>query len=172
MKTITLLAAAAAAMTFAGEGFAGPRGAADIQHGFLPGRIARQLDLAPEQEEAIQDIMSSAKPRFHALREKARTTRLALMGANPDDPGYATVIAEASQASASHAAALVNLAAEVKAQVYAVLTAEQKQRATEMMAEMHERRARFMESGPRQHRRWRRAPLDREDGDDNGVDAG
>jgi len=171
MKTITLLVAAAAAMTFAGQGFAGPRGAADMQHGFLPGRIARQLDLAPEQEQAIQDIMSTAKPRFQALRENARTTRLALMEANPDDPGYATVVAEASQASASHAAALVNLAAEVKAEVYAVLTVEQKQRATEMMAEMQERRARFMEDGPRQHRRWRRGPLDREV-DDNGVDAG
>lgn len=171
MKTITLLVAAAATILLAGQGFAHPRGAAGMQHGFLPGRIARQLDLAPEQEQAIQDIMHSAKPRFQALRENARTTRLALVGANPDDPGYATAVAEASQASASHAAELVNLAAEVKAQVYAVLTAEQKQRATEMMAEMQERRARFMDSGPRQHRRWRRGPSDGEGGD-NGVDAG
>jgi len=163
MKKVSLILAALGGSVLAASVFAGPRGEPGMRDGFFLERISHQLELAPEQEQAIDEIISGAKPRFQALRDSARATREQMMGANPDDPSYSTDVATASQASASHAAELVNLAADVKAQVYGVLDADQKRRATELMAKLQERRAKFMEDGPRRHRRWGRRPTASQD---------
>jgi hypothetical protein len=172
MKRISVVFVALGATVLTGLVFAGPRGEGGMRDGFFLERMSSQLELAPEQEQTIEEIISGAKPRFQALRDKARNTREQMMGANPDEPTYATDVAQASQASATHAAELVNLAAEVKAQVYGVLDADQKQRATELMSKMQERRAKFMESGPRRHRRGGRRPSASQDCQSGDVEAG
>ena len=173
MKRMRVGLIAVGATIFVGSAFAAPPRDGGMGPGFPPlGRLVHALELAPEQEQAIEEIVSAAKPRFQALRQNARATRQQLMEANPDDSTYSTDVAAASQASANHAAELVNLSAELKAQVYVLLTAEQKQRATELMQRMQERRSQFMERGPRQHRRWSRRPSDSKDCASGDVDAG
>jgi len=149
MKRTGQLVVAVGVAVAAGLAYAAP-GHDRGTDGFPPlQRMTRALELSPEQEQTIRAVMTEAKPRFQALRSSARETRQTLMAANPDDPNYATDVAAASQASAGNAAELVTLAAEVKVQIYAMLSDDQKAKASELMANMGERRGRFKRRGRR-----------------------
>lgn len=97
------------------------------------------LDLSSEQRDVIEDIEASYRPQFEALRDSGRDSRRALLETTPDDPDYATVVAEASQAAGQNASQLVLLAAELRRELYAVLTPEQREKALQLRAEMRER---------------------------------
>jgi Spy/CpxP family protein refolding chaperone len=147
MKRTSQLVVAVGVVVVAGLAYAAP-GHDRGMGGFPPlQRMARALELSPEQEQTIRGVMAEAKPRFQALRKNARETRKTLMAANPDDPNYAADVAAASHVSSGNAAELVTLAAGVKVQVYALLTDEQKAKASELMANMGERGGRFKRRG-------------------------
>ena len=152
MRRTSLLISFVGLAMLSGLAHAGPRGEAGV-HGFPPLlRMVRALELTPEQEQTVRQIMADAQPRFKALREGARETRQALMTTTPDDPNFAATVAEASQASAANATELVTLMSDVRVQVYALLTDEQKAKAGELMASVAERGRRFQRRGWRGRR--------------------
>ncbi len=97
------------------------------------------LDLTPEQRAAAEGIMDSYQPRLKALRDAARDSRRTLMETSPDDAAYATVVAQASQAAANNASQLVLLGAELRRELHALLTPEQRDKALKLRAAARER---------------------------------
>ena len=117
------------------------------------------LDLTPEQRDAVEAIQATYGPQLQALRDSGRDTRRALAETTPDDPDYATVVAEASQAAAEHASQLVLLTAEMRRELHGVLTPQQREKALELRSTMREQRAQRFE----ERRERRRAGRQSED---------
>jgi Spy/CpxP family protein refolding chaperone len=102
----------------------GPR--AHGPHGFGPGRIFSKLGLTADQQASIKSIMTAAKPQMQSMHEKMQANHLKLMQTKPDDPNYGNVVAEVAQADATLASQRTTQGAELRTQMYAVLTAAQK----------------------------------------------
>ena len=111
-----------------------PPGAHGHPHGAGPQmdlrHILRQLNLTPEQKTQVDSILSSAKPQMQAHHATSVANREKLMVLSPSDPAYPAAVA-AVQADASSG---VKLAADLKTQVYAVLTPEQQAKIPEIQA--------------------------------------
>lgn len=112
-------------------------------------RVIKQLDLSPEQKDAVKAVMQQYRPRMQELRQSRNAQRQTLMALTPDDPGYAGAVAQAGEQASTDAREMVNLMGEVQAAVYALLTDEQKVKAAELRAEFaarqEERRERMRE---------------------------
>jgi Spy/CpxP family protein refolding chaperone len=128
----TLLAAGAALTAAAGSGVAAaaddaaaappPPGANGWHHGGGPWHLLGQLG---------KDIMAAAHPQMQSLHEQMRANTLKLQQTKPTDPNYTSIASQVSQTHGSLAAQAVTQHAEVRAQVFKVLTsAQQEQLAT------------------------------------------
>lgn len=102
-------------------------------------RALRELDLSPEQKETIRGIFEQARPQFQSVHEAMRANAEKLMEANPDDANYSTIVNEVSQAAGDIATGLVQQMSQVRAQIHAVLTPEQKAKLPAIQAEMKAR---------------------------------
>ena len=100
----------------------GPRG----HHGFGMGHLYSKLGLTTEQQTSIKSIITAAKPQLKALHEQMRANHLKLTQTQPDDPNYASVVAEVAAANASLASQRTSQGATIRSQIYAVLTPTQK----------------------------------------------
>ncbi len=125
---------------FGGRGHFGHFGGLGM--GFDSGRMHRMLahlDLSPEQEQQVKAIMKENHPRFESLGETMRSNHARLFNISPDDSAYSTVVTEVSQASADMAREMVLLSSDVRTAVFSILTGEQKAKAKEMKARMHDK---------------------------------
>jgi Spy/CpxP family protein refolding chaperone len=95
-------------------------------HGWGPGHMYGKLGLTAEQQASIKAIFTAAKPQMQSLHQQMRANHLKLQGVTPDDPNYASVVAEVAAANASLASQATSQRAELRAQAYAVLTPAQK----------------------------------------------
>jgi len=95
-------------------------------HGHGPWGIYGKLNLTSEQQASIKAIFTAAKPQMQSLHAQAKANHLKMMQTTPDDPNYATIVAEVAQANATLASQRTTQESEIKAQIYAVLTATQK----------------------------------------------
>ena len=129
------------------HGFGGPMGGLDGPRAEL---MFDALDLTPEQRDAVDGILERYRPQLKVLHDNGRESRRLLLATRPDDPNYATVVAEASQVAGQNAAQLVTLTAELRREMHALLTPEQREKAAEMRARMQER---FQERLERRHGR-------------------
>ena len=95
--------------------------------------LARMEDLrlTPEQRKAIQAIADHYRALGTAAAQRASGIREQLLGASPDDPGYADATDKASEAASLLAADAVRLLSELRAEVHSVLSEEQRQRLKE-----------------------------------------
>lgn len=120
---IASLAARAFAGTSADGSAAPPAGAHHGGHdaGVGLNHMLKQLNLSPEQQTQVESIMAGAKPQLQAQHASARANREKLASSSPNDPGYPAAVA----AVQNDAAAGIKLMADLKTQVYAVLTPEQ-----------------------------------------------
>ncbi len=148
---IAILAASTlsmAAATYAG-GY-GHHGKHGDSHGGMRGLMfERALDLSAEQKTAVDDIYSEAKEQRKASSTERREVRQAMMDLNPADADYQTRVATIAQQQAAQVEQKILAHAAVQAQIYEVLTPEQrvelqelKQEARERMAERGHRRGR------------------------------
>jgi Spy/CpxP family protein refolding chaperone len=93
-------------------------------------RATRQLNLTADQQTTIKGILSSARAQHQAA---AGTAGLDLMTlANPGDPNYAAALQNAKTAAASRLEEQVQL----QGQIYNVLTADQKAKLPQVLADM------------------------------------
>jgi periplasmic protein CpxP/Spy len=95
-------------------------------HGGGPGRMYSKLGLTAEQQSQIKAIFTAAKPQMKSLHQQAQANHLKLIQTKPDDPNYGTVSTEVAQADATLASQRSTQRAELRAQVYAVLTPTQR----------------------------------------------
>jgi len=96
------------------------------RHGGGGERLFSKLGLTAEQQASVKAIWTAAKPQMQTLHESMRANHLKLMTTKPDDPNYANVVAEVAQSNAMLASQRTSQGAELKAQMYAVLTPMQK----------------------------------------------
>ena len=93
-------------------------------------RATRQLNLTADQEASIKSILSNARAQRQADAGTASIDMMTL--ANPGDPNYATALQSAKAA----AAARLQNEVQVQSQIYNVLTADQKAKLPQVLADM------------------------------------
>ncbi len=95
-------------------------------HGWGPERLYSQLNLTAEQQASIKAIMTAAKPQMQSMHAQMKANHLKMLQTTPDDPNYASVVAEVAQTNATLASQRTTHMSEIKAQIYALLTPAQK----------------------------------------------
>jgi protein CpxP len=118
-----------------------PAGTQGWHHHRGPWRLLGKLNLSAAQQQQIKDIMTAAHPQMQSLREQMHANSLKLQQTQPTDPNYSSIASQVSQTHGSLAAQAMTQRAEVRAQVFKVLTpAQQTQLATleaQMQAHKH-----------------------------------
>jgi len=117
---------------------AGPHGWGHGHGGDGPGHLYSKLGLSAEQQASIKSIMTAAKPQMKSMHDQMRANHLKLMQTKPDDPNYGNVVAEVAQSNAALASQRTTRAAELRSQMYAVLTPAQKTQLTALEAQWAE----------------------------------
>jgi len=108
-------------------------------------RATRQLNLTSEQQTTIKGILSSARAQHQANAGGAGVDFVTL--GNPGDPNYAAAVQNARTAAANRLQSEV----ELQGQIYNVLTADQKAKLPQVLADMkskaEQRRAAWSQRG-------------------------
>jgi len=111
-------------------------------HGF--GHLLAKLNLSAEQQASVRSIMANAGPQMKSIRQEMRANSLKLRQTQPNDPNYANVVAQVTQANGALHSQMITQREAVRAQVFKVLTpAQQTQLAAlqeQMQARMQSRR--------------------------------
>src|SRR5579863_5904205 len=108
-----------------------PPGAHEWHHHGGPWHLLGKLGLNAAQKQQIKEIMTAAHPQMQSLHEQMHANMLKLRETKPTDPNYASIVSQASQTHGSLSAQMLTQHAEVRAQVFKVLTpAQQTQLAT------------------------------------------
>jgi Spy/CpxP family protein refolding chaperone len=118
--------------------------------GFMLGmtlRATRQLNLTPDQQASIEQILTNARNQSKATRAAGPAVDMTVLG-NPGDPNYATALQSAKTLASTH----IQNESEIQAQVYNVLTAEQKAQLPTVLASLKaqaaQRRATWEQNHP------------------------
>jgi Spy/CpxP family protein refolding chaperone len=128
LTAATGVPAASAADAAAG---APPPGNPGWHHHGGPWHLLSKLDLNASQKQQIKSIMTAAHPQMESLHEQMHANMLKLQQTKPTDPNYTSIVSQASQTHGSLSAQMLTQHAEVRAQVFKVLTpAQQTQLAT------------------------------------------
>jgi Spy/CpxP family protein refolding chaperone len=90
----------------------------------------KQLNLTADQQASIKTILSSARAQHQAAAGTAGVDLMTL--ANPGDPNYAAALQNAK----TQAATRLQNEVEVQSQIYNVLTADQKAKLPQVLADM------------------------------------
>jgi Spy/CpxP family protein refolding chaperone len=93
-------------------------------------RATHQLNLTDEQQTTIEGILSSARAQHGTAAGAGSVDMMTL--ANPGDPNYATALQNAKTAAATRLQKQV----ELQSQIYNVLTADQKAKLPQVLADM------------------------------------
>jgi protein CpxP len=113
-----------------------PPGAPGRHHHGGPWHLLGKLDLNAAQKQQIKEIMTAAHPQMQSLHEQIQANSLKLRQTQPTDPNYASITSQASQTHGSLAAQMMTQRADVRAQVFKVLTPAQQAQLTALEAEM------------------------------------
>ncbi len=97
------------------------------------------LNITAEQKAAIQQIVQSYRDRGLALVQAAARVRAQWMDVTPDDPGFTLATDEAADAAAGVAANGVRLTSSMRAEIHAILTAEQRQQLSDEIGAQRQR---------------------------------
>jgi periplasmic protein CpxP/Spy len=105
-------------------------------HHHGPGHLFAKLGLSATQQESIKAIMTAAHPQMQSLHQQMHANSLKLRQTQPNDPNYANVVAQVSQTEGSLATQAVTQRAEIRAQVFKVLTPAQQTQLASLEAQM------------------------------------
>ena len=112
----------------------GPHG---WHHGM--GHLYSKLNLTPEQKAEIKTIMTGAGPQLKSIHQQMRANSLKLRQTQPNDPNYANVVTEVSQANASLHSQMITMHEDVRSQVFKILTPAQQTQLAALQAQMQSR---------------------------------
>ena len=151
--SVALASPALAAPPACTDGEMQPRfGAGPLGNPRFAERIADRLDLAPEQRDTLQGIVSTHRDAMKTLAAQHQDALCSFADAAPTDPDYAVSTATASQAASALAAGGIELVAQLRSDFQAVLTEEQLAEWQVVRAEMFERMERRRNKGDRRNR--------------------
>jgi protein CpxP len=117
-----------------------PPGAHGWHHHRGPWHLLGKLDLSAAQKEQIKGIMTAARPQMQSLHEQMKANMLKLQQTKPTDPNYTSIASQVSQTHGSLSAQAMTQRAEVRAQVFKVLTPEQQTQLATLEAQMQARK--------------------------------
>jgi Spy/CpxP family protein refolding chaperone len=117
----------------------GPHGWHGHHHG--PWRMLSQLGLSDAQKASIKTIMTNAHPQMQSLHEQMHANSLKLRQTAPTDANYSSIAAQVSQTHGSLSAQIMAQQADVRAQIFKVLTPAQQTQLTALEAQMEARHA-------------------------------
>lgn len=147
MRKYTLLGSAlAAALTIGTVAVAAPsapgghHGWHGQHHGSTIMHMANKLDLSDAQRASIKQIMSTNRAQNKGSRQALRQQRDAFVAMTPDASGYQAAATSLAQAEAQATQDRVQQMANVRAQVYAVLTPAQQTQLATIKADAQARR--------------------------------
>lgn len=101
-----------------------------------PGHLLGKLGLNDAQKLEIKGIMTAARPQMQSLHEQIRANALKLQQTSPTDPNYSSIASQVSQTHGSLTAQGMTQRAEVRAQIFKVLTPAQQTQLTALEAQM------------------------------------
>jgi periplasmic protein CpxP/Spy len=101
-----------------------------------PWHLLGKLNLSASQKQQIKDIMTTAHPQMQSLHEQMRANMQKLQQTAPTDPNYSSIASQVGQTHGSLAAQALTQRAELRAQVFKVLTPAQQSQLTALEAEM------------------------------------
>jgi len=128
--SISLATAADEPATTAPPG--GPQG----WHHHGPGHLYSKLNLTPEQQASIKTIMTNAGPQMKSIHSEMHANSLKLVQTQPNDPGYATVVAQVTEANGSLHSQMITQREAVRAQIFKILTPAQQTQLAALQAQM------------------------------------
>lgn len=138
------LALTSVAMAAGPDGHQGGREQGRSGHGHQRGHgrdmAFSKLDLTDAQRASIKQIRSSNRAQHKGQRIALRQQREAFRSMTPDQVGYQAAAARLAQAEGNATQARVQQRANVRAQIYAVLTPAQKAKLATMRSERQARR--------------------------------
>ena len=154
LLTATLVTAGAVVTAAAGTSIASAADAAtttqpsptqgphERHHHGGPGRLFSKLGLNAAQKQQIKEIMTATRPQRQSLHEQMHANAAKLRQTPPTDPNYASIVSQVSQTQGSLAGQMVTQRADVRAQVFKVLTPAQQTQlaALEMAKHSHRHR--------------------------------
>jgi Spy/CpxP family protein refolding chaperone len=111
---------------------AGPHG----WHHHGPGHLYSKLNLSTEQQASIKTIMSNAGPQMKSIHEEMRANSLKLGQTQPNDPNYANVVAQVTEANGSLHSQMITQREAVRAQIFKILTPQQQTQLAALQAQM------------------------------------
>jgi periplasmic protein CpxP/Spy len=148
LMTATLLTAGAVLTAAAGMSIASaaddtaatqpppPPGPHGWHHRGGPMHLLGKLGLSAEQKQQVKEIMTAARPQMQALHEQMHANMLKLQQTQPTDPNYSSIASQVSQTHGSLSAQMLTQHAELRAQVFKVLTPEQQTQLAGLEAQM------------------------------------
>lgn len=96
----------------------------------------KQLDLAAEQKQSIRSVFDGNADQRRALWQQQRANRESLASTLPDAPDYPALVAEQKDLAVQ----AIQQASDTQTQIYSLLTAEQKAKVPQLLAERKARR--------------------------------
>src|SRR6185312_8917121 len=126
---------AVAATDAGGPGSSGHRG-----HGQM---MLHKLNLSDAQKASIKQIVSTNREQNKGQRQALRQQRAAFESMTPNQVGYQAAAASLAQAEGQATQARVQQMANLRAQIYAVLTPQQQAQAATLKAQAQARRAQW-----------------------------
>ena len=99
--------------------------------------VLKQLNLTAGQQTQLKSIWAQARTQHQSLHESMRANHESLMAADPSDANYPALLATEK----ANAAARVQMMSDIKSQVYAVLTPEQRAQIPALLASEQSARA-------------------------------
>jgi Spy/CpxP family protein refolding chaperone len=106
-------------------------------HGLGP--LLAKLNLTSEQKAEVKSIMAGAGPQLKGIHQEMRANSLKLRQTQPNDPNYAAVVAQVTQANGSLHTQLITQKESVRAQIFKLLTPEQQTQLASLQAQMQGR---------------------------------
>ena len=153
MAAAVLAPAAGISMASAADTAATAQAAPPGPHGghYGPWRLLGKLGLSAAQKQQIKDIMAAAHPQMQSLHEQMRANSLKMQETRPTDPNYASVASLTSQTHGTLSAQMMAQRADLRAQVFKVLTPEQQTQLATLEAQARAHKQGGWRGGPAEH---------------------
>ena len=107
------------------------------RHHHGAGQLLSKLNLSAEQQASVKTIMANAGPQMKSIHQEIRANSLKLRQTQPNDPNYANVVAQVTQANGSLHSQMITQREAVRAQVFKVLTPAQQTQLAALQAQEH-----------------------------------
>jgi len=105
--------------------------------------MLHKLNLSDAQKSSIKQIVSTSREQNKAQRQALRQQRAAFESMTPNQVGYQAAAASLAQAEGQATQARVQQMANLRAQIYALLTPQQQAQAATLKAQAQARRAQW-----------------------------